>query len=80
MQKELEQFERNKVWHLVEKPSDRTTIGTKWVFRNKLDESGVILLNKSRLVVQGFNQVEGVDFEETFAPVAKVHSYYLSFC
>ena len=74
MQKELEQFERNKVWHLVEKPIDRTIIGTKWVFRNKLDENGVILLNKSRLVVQGYNQIEGVDFEETFAPVARLES------
>ena len=74
MQKELEQFERNQVWHLVEKPIDRTIIGTKWVFRNKLDEAGVILLNKSRLVVQGFTQIEGVDFEETFAPVARLES------
>ena len=74
MQKELEQFERNKVWHLVEKPHDRSIIGTKWVFRNKLDESGNVLLNKSRLVVQGFSQIEGVDFEETFAPVARLES------
>ena len=74
MQEELHQFERNKVWHLVPKPTDRTIIGTKWVFRNKLDESGTVTRNKARLVVQGYNQEEGIDYEEPFAPVARIEA------
>ncbi|XP_070007049.1 uncharacterized protein [Nicotiana sylvestris] len=63
-------FERNNVWHLVPRPSDRTIIGTRWVFRNKLDEHGNTTRNKARLVVQGYNEEEGIDYDETFAPVA----------
>ena len=74
MQEELHQFERNKVWHLVPRPEERTIIGTKWVFRNKLDESGTVTRNKARLVVQGYNQEEGIDYEETFAPVARIEA------
>nr|CAD1838643.1 unnamed protein product [Ananas comosus var. bracteatus] len=74
MQEELNQFERNQVWTLVERPSDHTVIGTKWVFRNKRDESGVVVQNKARLVAQGFNQIEGIDFDETFAPVARLEA------
>ena len=74
MQEELHQFERNKVWHLVPRPEDRTIIGTKWVFRNKLDECGTVTKNKARLVVQGYNQEEGIDYEETFAPVARMEA------
>ena len=53
MQKELNQFERNQVWHLVPRRRDRPTIGTKWIFRNKLDESENVVRNKTRLVAQG---------------------------
>ena len=49
-------------------------IGTKWVFRNKQDEHGVVVRNKARLVAQGFAQVEGLDFGETFAPVARLEA------
>ena len=56
MEEELHQFERSKVWHLVRKPLNKTIIGTKWVFRTKLDEHGTIIRNKARLVVQGYNQ------------------------
>ena len=49
-------------------------IGTKWVFRNKLDDSGVIVRNKARLVVQGFNQQEVIDYDETFALVARLEA------
>ncbi|KAH9801181.1 hypothetical protein KPL71_000929 [Citrus sinensis] len=49
-------------------------IGTKWIFRNKMDESGVVVKNKARLVAQGYNQEEGIDFDETFAPVARLES------
>ena len=50
MQKELNQFERSEVWKLVPRPKDYPTIGTKWVFRNKMDENGIVVRNKARLV------------------------------
>ncbi|RVW62830.1 putative mitochondrial protein [Vitis vinifera] len=68
MQEELNQFERSEVWELVPRPSNQSVIGTKWVFRNKMDENGIIVRNKARLVAQGYNQEEGIDYEETFAP------------
>ncbi|KAH9763597.1 Integrase catalytic domain-containing protein [Citrus sinensis] len=74
MQEELNQFERNNVWELVPKPEHQSVIGTKWVFRNKMDESGVVVRNKARLVAQGYNKEEGIDFDETFAPVARLES------
>ncbi|XP_070017619.1 uncharacterized protein [Nicotiana sylvestris] len=77
MQDELNQFERNQVWHLVLRPKDKSVIGTKWVFRNKLDEDGTITRNKARLVVQGFSQEEGIDYDETFAPVARLEAIRL---
>jgi hypothetical protein len=70
MEEELNQFERNNVWTLVPRPSHQSIIGTKWVFRKKNGENGFIIRNKARLVAQGFNQEEGIDYEETFAPVA----------
>ena len=74
MQEELHQFERNKVWHLVPHLEDRTIIGTKQVFRNKLDELGTVTRNKAQLVVQGYNHEECIDYEKTFAPVARIES------
>ncbi|KAJ4805895.1 Pol [Rhynchospora pubera] len=74
MQEELNQFERNQVWELVPLPKGKQVIGTKWVFRNKLSEDGIVVRNKARLVAQGFKQQEGIDFEETFAPVARLES------
>ena len=74
MQDELNQFERNQVWHLEPRTEEMSVIGTKWVFRNKLDDSGIIVKNKARLVVQGFNQQEGIDYDETFAPVARLEA------
>jgi hypothetical protein len=70
MQEELNNFERNQVWILLERPNTNV-IGTRWVFQNKQDENGVVTRNKARLVAQGFTQVEGLDFEETYAPVAR---------
>ena len=58
MQEELNQFERSEVWELVPKLSNQSVIGTRWVFRNKMDENGIIVRNKARLVAQGFNQEE----------------------
>ncbi len=75
MHKKLNNFERNKVWKLVEKQKDcRNVIGTKWIFKNKQDEHGIIVRNKARLVAQGFSQIEGIDYGETYAPVARLES------
>ncbi|KAK8934099.1 Methylthioribose kinase [Platanthera zijinensis] len=74
MQEELHQFERNKVWELVPKPKDHPIVGTKWVFRNKLDDQGVIVRNKASLVAQGYSQQEGIDYDQTFAPVARLEA------
>nr|KYP54959.1 Retrovirus-related Pol polyprotein from transposon TNT 1-94 [Cajanus cajan] len=77
MQEELNQFERNEVCDLVPLPTDYPIIGTKWVFRNKLDESRIIIRNKVRLVAKGYNQEEGIDYDETFAPVARIEAIRL---
>ncbi|GJW96186.1 retrovirus-related pol polyprotein from transposon TNT 1-94 [Tanacetum coccineum] len=74
MQEELNQFIANDVWELVPQPRNMTIIGTKWVFRNKLDENGIVSRNKARLVAQGYNQQEGIDYDETYAPVARLES------
>jgi hypothetical protein len=71
MQEELNNFTRNEVGSLVARPK-QNIIGTKWVFRNKQDENGLVTRNKARLVSQGFTQVEGLDFGETYAPVARL--------
>jgi hypothetical protein len=65
MQEELNNFKRNEVWILVSRPK-QNVVGTKWVFRNKQDEHGVVTRNKARLVAKGYAQVAGLDFEETF--------------
>jgi hypothetical protein len=70
MHEELENFERNQVWTLVEPPRDVNMIETKWVFKNKNGDDGEVVRNKARLVAQGFSQVEGLDFGETFAHVS----------
>ncbi|GKA71630.1 retrovirus-related pol polyprotein from transposon TNT 1-94 [Tanacetum coccineum] len=74
MQEELNQFISNDVWELVPNPMNMTIIGTKWVYRNKLDENGIVTRNKARLVAQGYNQQEGIDYDETYAPVARLES------
>jgi hypothetical protein len=73
MQEELSNFKRNEVWSLVPRPK-QNVVGTKWVFHNKQDEHGVVTRNKARLVAKGYAQVAGLDFEETFAPVARLES------
>jgi hypothetical protein len=72
MHEELNNFTQNQVWTLEESPQDARVIGTKWVFRDKQDDQGVIVQNKSRLVAKWFSQVEGLDFGETYALVARL--------
>ena len=62
------------MWELVPKPKGVNVIGIKWIFKNKSDEHGTVIRNKSRLVAQGYTQVEGINFDETFAPVARLES------
>jgi hypothetical protein len=71
---ELNNFTQNQVWTLEKPPQDARVIGTKWVFRNKQDDQGVIVRNKARLVAKGFSQVQGLDFGEIFAPVARLEA------
>ncbi|CAM8883048.1 unnamed protein product [Rhodiola kirilowii] len=77
MQEELEEFARNEVWDLVPRPDGVNVIGTKWIFKNNSDASGNITGNKARLVAQGYVQIEGIDFDETFAPVAHLEAIRL---
>ncbi|KAA0067564.1 Retrovirus-related Pol polyprotein from transposon TNT 1-94 [Cucumis melo var. makuwa] len=77
MQEELLQFKRNNVWTLVLKPNGANIIETKWIFKNKIDESECVIRNKARLVAQGYAQVEDVDLDETFAPVARLEAICL---
>ncbi|GKA14041.1 copia protein [Tanacetum coccineum] len=72
MQEELNEFERLKVWELVPRPDKVMVITLKWIYKVKLDEQGGILKNKARLVARGYRQEEGIDFEESFAPVARL--------
>jgi hypothetical protein len=72
----LNNFKRNEVWKLVPRPK-QNVIGTKWVFRNKQDEFGVVTKNKARLVSKGYTHVEGLDFGETYAPVARLDSIHI---
>ncbi|GKE60683.1 retrovirus-related pol polyprotein from transposon TNT 1-94 [Tanacetum coccineum] len=74
MQEELNQFKTNDVWSLVPPPENQTIIITKWVIKNKLDENGIVSRNKVRVVAQGYNQQEGIDFDETYALVPRLES------
>ena len=74
MHEELHQFQRNEVWTLVPCPTDSTIIGTKWVFKNKADENGVVVRNKARLVSKGYCQEMGIDFDDSFAPVSRLEA------
>ncbi|GJT53946.1 putative ribonuclease H-like domain-containing protein [Tanacetum coccineum] len=77
MQEELLQFRLQKVWRLVDLPKGKHAIGTKWVYRNKKDERGIVVRNKARLVAQGYTQEEGIDYDEVFAPVARIEAIRL---
>jgi hypothetical protein len=77
MDEELDQIEKNDTWELVPRPKNKNVIDTKWVFRNKLNEDGQVTRNKARLVCKGYAQIEGIDFEETFAAVARMEAIRL---
>ncbi|GKA65057.1 putative ribonuclease H-like domain-containing protein [Tanacetum coccineum] len=77
MQDELLQFRLQKVWRLVDLPKGKHAIGTKWVYKNKKDERGIVVRNKARLVAQGYTQEEGINYDEVFAPVARIEAIRL---
>ncbi|GKB50376.1 retrovirus-related pol polyprotein from transposon TNT 1-94 [Tanacetum coccineum] len=77
MQEELLQFKLQEVWTLVDLPNGKRAIGTKWVFKNKKDEIGIVIKNKARLVAQGYTQEEGIDYDEVFVPVARIKAIRL---
>nr|GFD19857.1 retrovirus-related Pol polyprotein from transposon TNT 1-94 [Tanacetum cinerariifolium] len=77
MQEELNEFERLEVWELVPRPDKVMVITLKWIYKVKLDELGGILKNKARLVARGYRQEEGIDFEESFAPVARLEAIWI---
>ncbi|GKD53303.1 retrovirus-related pol polyprotein from transposon TNT 1-94, partial [Tanacetum coccineum] len=74
MQEEIHEFERIEVWELVPCPDKVFLIKLKWIYKVKTNEYGGVLKNKARLVAQGFRQEEGIDFEESFAPVARIEA------
>nr|GEZ21591.1 retrovirus-related Pol polyprotein from transposon TNT 1-94 [Tanacetum cinerariifolium] len=77
MQDELDQFARLKVWRLVPRPEGKTIIKTKWIFKNKKDESSLVIRNKAMLVAVRYSQQEGIDYDESFAPVARIEAICL---
>jgi hypothetical protein len=77
MDEELDQIDKNDTWELVPRPKNKNVIDTKWVFRNKLNEYGQVTRNKARLVCKGYAQIEGIDFEETYAPVSRMETIHL---
>jgi hypothetical protein len=76
MQEELNNFKRNQVWSLVKRPK-QNVVGTNWVFHNKQDKHGVVIRNKARLIAKDYSQVKGFDFDETFAPIARLESIHI---
>jgi len=82
MQEEIHQFDRLDVWELVDKPIGQLIITLKWIWKNKLDEESNVIRNKTRLVARGYRQEEGIDFEESFAPVARMEAVrlFIAFC
>ncbi|GJU23595.1 putative ribonuclease H-like domain-containing protein [Tanacetum coccineum] len=77
MQEEMQQFINQKVWKLVPLPDGKIAIGTKWILKNKRDARGIVVRNKARLVAQGHRQEEGIDYDEVFAPVARIKAIRL---
>jgi hypothetical protein len=76
---ELNNFTHNQVWTLEERPKSVRVIETKWVFRNKQDDQCIVVRNKARLLIKGFSQVDGLDFGETFVPIARLEAIRILF-
>ena len=74
MDEELDQIEKNDTWELVARPHNKNIIGTKWIFKNKLNENGEVIRNNARIACKRYAQQEGIDFEETFAPVGRLEA------
>ena len=68
---------RNKVWTLIDLPNDRQAIEVKWIFQRKTDADSSVTIYKARLVAKGFRQVQGVDYDETFSPLAMLKSFQI---
>ncbi|GJT01243.1 retrovirus-related pol polyprotein from transposon TNT 1-94 [Tanacetum coccineum] len=77
MQEELHQFDRLDVWELVDRQIYKNVINMKWLWKNKRDEENIVIHNKARLVAKGYSRQEGIDFEESFAPVARLEAVWL---
>jgi hypothetical protein len=74
MDEALDRIEKNDTWELVPRPKNKNVIDTKWGFKNKLNEDGHVTRNKTRLVCKGYAQIEGINFEETFAPIDRMEA------
>ena len=74
MNDELDQIKKNQTWELVPRPKNKNVVGTKWVYKNKFNEDGQVIRNKARLVCKVYAKVEGIDFGETFAHVARLEA------
>ena len=74
MKEEIQKLEKQDTWKAVRRPEGANIVGSKWVFRLKKDANGAVTSHRARLVVQGFSQIPGVDFDETFAPIARMMS------
>ena len=72
MNEDIDHIESIKTWTFVPRPKDKNIIGTKWVFKNKLNENGEVSRNKARLVCKGYAREEGIDYGKTFSPIASL--------
>jgi hypothetical protein len=72
MNEELDQIEKNETWEFVPRPTNKNVIGSKWVYKSNMNEQGNIVRNKAILVCKGYAQIEGLYFDETFAPIERL--------
>ena len=77
MKEEFDQIVKNETWELVPRSIDKNVIGTKWVFKKTINEQGKVVRNKSRLVCKGYSQLEGIDYDKTYAPLARIEALRL---